>query len=459
MNKKLTLLFLIISNITFAQFTLDDKIKPIALELKENSATKDAKGIAVMHSLGINQTAYFTVKGHDLFQFIDVYVFANNGEADLKVDIVVANWADSVQSKNTKSGTDEIANFKFRTIGSFGIKISSNEKKIVPFSIVISATPPVKNYLNSPFRKIRASDNINVSEKEKNNTNNANTKTESSANSSTTLLYVIIGLLVLIVLILAFKKKKSNINMMLLLFLFTGFSQPVFSQNISFTPEQTQTIGQMLSREGESEKALKRMIKDQMQREGRTSTMDSENTLKKFNSVVSRINSVQGKLSTATNIYSSTKELYDSYENLSTCINSSSLPGLPRVPSFCVDNQCKKCFTDARRKFNDLRYKFEKLQAIYDCTKRFSQAAIAFGDNASGIHAVTGLAWQTQRIKIQKSVVDLEKAYVRKRAEFLRELQSTLQELDHCESQFGLPDWYDRFGYLIYDFIAMKYNK
>ena len=453
MKKYILFLFLLVHITGFAQFTLDKNIKPIPLELKENTAKKEAKGIVATNALATGKSEYYTVKGHDLFQFIDVYVFTLDTTEELLVDIVTDNWATANKSKNTKNEPEGIVNFKFRTVGNFGIKITNNSTKKTNYSVVVSATPPVKSYLNSPFRTLTEKDKIPASTSTNqvaNTTDDSNTATTNSQ----TLLYIIIGLLAGIIIMLALRKKKSTINMLLLLLSLSLFSKTIYAQN-GLSTAQLYTLGNMLD-DKEGKKYMENMVREQMQQNGETSATDFRRGLDKFNSVASDI---QGKLSTATHVYNSAKELYDSYENLSSCINSAPLPGLPKVPSFCVDNNCKNCFLDAREQFNQLRYKFEKLQAIYNCTKRFSKAAIAFGDNASGIHAVTGMAWQVERIKIEKSVISLDKAYVKKRAQFLRELQNTLQQMDTCEAQFGLPDWYDRFGYLIYDFIEMRYHK
>ncbi len=155
------------------------------------------------------------------------------------------------------------------------------------------------------------------------------------------------------------------------------------------------------------------------------------------------------------------QNFYNKYKNLGNCMNSTPPPGQPRIPSFCPesDGECASCFVNARSNFNEVRYKFEKLQTIYDCTKNYTDAAISFGDNVSGYHGVSGLAWQTKRFEVLESLKRLNKTYDSKRAELLRQLNESLMELNTCEMDHGIADWYDRFGVLFYDFMEMRYHR
>ena len=90
---------------------------------------------------------------------------------------------------------------------------------------------------------------------------------------------------------------------------------------------------------------------------------------------------------------------------------------------------------------------------------KFTNAAVSFGDNVSGVHGVSGLAWQNQKFKILKSVEELKKSYDKKYQELLVEMQKALMELNDCEAEHGIPDWYDRFGYMYYDFTKNQYQR
>jgi hypothetical protein len=51
----------------------------------------------------------------------------------------------------------------------------------------------------------------------------------------------------------------------------------------------------------------------------------------------------------------------------------------------------------AQRRLNFMRVQLEKLRAVYQSTKTYADKMKSFDDSASGIHAVTGLAWQARR--------------------------------------------------------------
>jgi hypothetical protein len=185
------------------------------------------------------------------------------------------------------------------------------------------------------------------------------------------------------------------------------------------------------------------------------------------------ITDINANISKIRSAWGSIKSLYTSYTGLSNCISSTPPAGAPTIPSICTDlsfddegrlleeqdAECASCFLSARKSFNERRYVFEQLATIYKCTKKFTDAAIAFGDNASGVHGVAGLAWQSERIKIEKSVEDLQAAYDKKYNELIQGLADDMMELNICEAKYGVEDWFDRFGYMYYEFMKEKYQR
>ncbi len=75
------------------------------------------------------------------------------------------------------------------------------------------------------------------------------------------------------------------------------------------------------------------------------------------------------------------------------------------------------------------------------------------------MHGVAGMAWQAERIKIQKSVEELQAAYDNKYNELIQGLADDMMELNICEAKFGVEDWYDRFGYMYFEFMKEKYQR
>ena len=103
-------------------------------------------------------------------------------------------------------------------------------------------------------------------------------------------------------------------------------------------------------------------------------------------------------------------------------------PGAPEVPARCAASaDCENCFQEAQRKLNFMRYNLEKLKIIYRSTKDYADNAMAFGDSASGIHGVSGLAWQHEKVGIQKSLEKLGKTYDEKYRGMMRSLLGALR--------------------------------
>ncbi len=136
-------------------------------------------------------------------------------------------------------------------------------------------------------------------------------------------------------------------------------------------------------------------------------------------------------------------------------------PGMPEVPISCApDSECQQCYDRAQRDLNFIRVQFEKMRALYDATTTMAKNAIAFGDDVSSIHGMMGLAWQTQRRGIQKSVDHLGQTYDGKYREFLAILERSLKSIDACEwKHFDTVDWYNRFGFIYYQFMEARYNR
>jgi len=136
-------------------------------------------------------------------------------------------------------------------------------------------------------------------------------------------------------------------------------------------------------------------------------------------------------------------------------------PGSPEVPISCGENaECQSCYERAQGNVNFVRVQFEKLRAIYDATKTMADNAVAFGDNVSGIHGALGLGWQAQRVGILQSVESLGRTYDSKYEDLLASLKRSLDQIAACEAEhFDTPDWYNRFGFIYYQFMAARYSR
>ena len=130
------------------------------------------------------------------------------------------------------------------------------------------------------------------------------------------------------------------------------------------------------------------------------------------------------------------------------------------MPTTCAGNQaCNECYQSAVNELNFIRRQLGRLSCIYSNTKQFNESAIAFGDNMSGIHAVTGAAWQSSRAEIVAQFESFKRTYDNKYADMMTSLHNALQSISACEAQYGLPDWYQRFGFIYFEFMKDKYKR
>jgi len=161
----------------------------------------------------------------------------------------------------------------------------------------------------------------------------------------------------------------------------------------------------------------------------------------------------------------SLRDLRDSYNTLTDRDPSYdpnyTPPGAPRVPSNCQGTEgCGDCYRAAYGDLNRLRIELERIRAAYQNTKDFADKSVAFGDTVSPIHGVSGLAWQTEKTKILLAEQQLQQTYDAKIASMMPKLEAALRKIGECEQKFfNTPDWYDRYGFIYYTFMADRYKR
>lgn len=134
--------------------------------------------------------------------------------------------------------------------------------------------------------------------------------------------------------------------------------------------------------------------------------------------------------------------------------------GLP--PKSSPDaGQCTACYTAAETKIDSTRIAFERLRIKLDYTTRL----VKYGENAlSGMGAAGGslatMEAQAQIHHVDEAMADFYVAYDAKYTELLAGLKSKLDDFETCETKyFGNPDWYNRYGFIYYQFMADKYKR
>jgi hypothetical protein len=123
------------------------------------------------------------------------------------------------------------------------------------------------------------------------------------------------------------------------------------------------------------------------------------------------------------------------------------------------DITCINCFDKAYEKLNFYRRQLARLNCIYTNTKKYKEAAVAFGDNTSGVHAMAGIAWQQQRANIMKTYQTTQTTYDTKSTEFLMGLNDALRKLSTCMDITGENNWYVKSGFIYFEFMQQRYKR
>lgn len=134
--------------------------------------------------------------------------------------------------------------------------------------------------------------------------------------------------------------------------------------------------------------------------------------------------------------------------------------GMPEVPLQCAESEkCASCFEPAYERLKNVRIRFEKVRRVYAWTKAYKERAFALGDSAAGIHGLAGLAWVGKRVELERSYKKFEATVDAKYEELRQELRASLEQIAACEEEvYGEKDWYNRFGFIYYQFMADRYR-
>lgn len=174
------------------------------------------------------------------------------------------------------------------------------------------------------------------------------------------------------------------------------------------------------------------------------------------------INEGLGHLNTLMDIARSAQDLYEASRGLSAgeCAPDFSTNSAALMSSDCKEGDaCWDCYGRAINELDFVRRQLGRLNCIYQNTKNFTNSAIAFGDNASGIHAVTGLSWQSARSEIVASYNHFKQTYDKKYTDMIGALDRALHAIDQCETQFGDGGWYRTSGFIYFEFMKERYKR
>jgi len=416
MKRITSLVILMLVGVTAAQaapYTLDTNL--VVHELKFTQLKEHPKMLWAGANGELGATPhYITVNSMSELRQYRVILFSPSDKS-VKVDIVRDTWSDVANS--CVSEANNRCDIDFRSAGDASFKITGDEGVKYQFVLLAGPEHPITENLSQPVYPV-SKEKISQMNPEGGAVSQSSLNQQKSKSSGFQLIIIVLLVVLIIVVGLvafALLKKKSSTNILIALL----FIPPLLLSPIHSVLAGGNTLDDFSTEAGDE--ALKQVGTD-------IKALEDAKTL--------------------TNAW------------VKPCNAPAVFPGEPRIPSFCAgDEKCHICYEKANTDFNKARAALEKLRRIYTCTIDFSKAAIAFGDSSSGIHAVVGLAWQKERKGIVQSVDGLKSAVDKKFPQLMNRLHDAMMEQNQCEAKFGVPDWYDRFGHMYYEFIEDKYKR
>lgn len=371
----------------------------------------------------------FWAEGTILTQRVMVTILTPDKKAKVKVDIVKDNWKDSKISGFTQNGVFQKS---FSTANKFGVVVTS-ENENIEFHLAVWTTGELIPNMYEIYTPISTEKSVQV----KNTSTSLKQSFHDDAHNDNTLIYIIIGTLIVIVilLLLLLIRKKPGKKLGVLFIFFISFQ---------FTHAQIKT----------TDSAVFNAVHYVME------NADSMNSW--FENARNVANAIEDGLSPSDE---------DSRPDPSggPGLPSSCIPPIAgnaqEPPQESIRNRDPKtdgcaCLQVTYMDLNRRRLNLERLRIIYKHAMKKINAGIAIGDNVSGVHGVSGLAWQSQKMIILKeSIPTLNKAYDDKYAEMIQSLEENLRKIEECETMLGNENWYNQAGFIYYQFMADKYKR
>ncbi|MDH3524705.1 MAG: hypothetical protein OES32_14060 [Acidobacteriota bacterium] len=133
--------------------------------------------------------------------------------------------------------------------------------------------------------------------------------------------------------------------------------------------------------------------------------------------------------------------------------------GVPPMASSCYANpECAVCFERAHAALNEQLGYYSQLGVIYRTADAYLVAMTGYGDARSGWNQLEQAAWYSEKQKIVASHERLKTAYRNKLEEYNRRLKAILDDYGDCEDEYGLDDWYSRYGWPFYQSLTASYR-
>ena len=417
-----------------APYTLDENLKPFELTLRDHPEANGAMWTSAS-GVGTGATDYLFVGGLSAKRASEIYIISMSDDNPVSVRLVQSHWDEVLEECETDGSG--MCGVRFRTHGEVGFMV--NAPVGTPWHLVVMTSPEVamESMMPSPlFPALKADAARYETGAAVVASTPAAVPDSSEAKTGDWLMPALVVLLAVIAVLLVLLLRRGSAPAAVLLLFAVLVATP--QRDAQATSESTGGILGAIS--------------------GQLDEVQGRNAASA--AVRSRVDGNIATLQKRMEVLMALRSLADEWDPLNPCAIVANPPSTPRIPTFCEgDEECTQCYGPARDKFNLARATFEDLRVIYQCSMNDINSALAFGDTASGVHGVVGLAWKAERTKIEKSVKGLKEAYDAKYTELRGRLHESMIALGSCEALYGELDWYDRFGHVYFEFLTDKYKR
>lgn len=466
------------------------RIKPTTIKLDE---TDDATGIVGKNLRGTTpreagKALHFVVKGLNIMHPVQVMLISLEPGKDLTLQIHKFNWDEDEATLTTR---DQVAAKTFRTEGGVGFRVSSAEPG-VPYILRVRRGEPLPAVREVPFVTGEAARTLIASGGAASATNAA----AAEEGGSGVVLYLILGVLVVIAAFLGklvlSRRGSAAVLVVGFLWLADGGTSLKAQRALSdadlkaeidklrdLTGEGGRAVDQASGEFEDMVGELKKLEEELDDRYGREPKAPAPAPADKDNKYAADPDSTGGgdkppvppapsdapseRSGDAAGIERLQRRIQELERKIDalTPQDADCIPGrdsgrTPPLPSLCAgDPDCEACFAAARAEIEVVQGLFGRLNAIYRSTQDFARIQVRKGDLLAATYpgSIAGanfnaLAWEKEKISIEKSLSDMDRAYVAKFAELRDRVDVQLRNLAECEKKYGVPDWYERFGML-----------
>lgn len=144
-------------------------------------------------------------------------------------------------------------------------------------------------------------------------------------------------------------------------------------------------------------------------------------------------------------------------------------PGAPSVPADCFPGagdmasdrakDCRRCFTVAQAELDKVRRRLDYNSRVYRSGVEYLKSLVAMGEAARNTNFFANLATRADAKALAQNVTDIQASYDKALDILLKRLRAALDQIAECEDRAFGNDWYNRYGFMLYQTFALHYKR